>query len=193
MPLTFEQQPRESNKAFAAFSLYLNIGAERSTAAVGKQLGKSQGLIERWAAKFDWRSRVAAHAAHLALVEREAIEVTARGKAAEWAKRQETHREDEWQMCQELMTMAREAIARWKKAEHRCGSLEGISRVIDLASKLGRVSSELGLDGERRAGDALPGLRVEVTVALDQIYGAEVSPDAKTIDVQTVPQIPQKT
>ena len=32
MPLPFEQQPRESNKAFAAFSLYLNLGSERSLA-----------------------------------------------------------------------------------------------------------------------------------------------------------------
>ena len=67
----FEQQPRESAKAFAAFSLYLSLGPERSTREVGKQLGKSAGLIERWAAKFDWRNRVAAHATHLAIVERE--------------------------------------------------------------------------------------------------------------------------
>ena len=66
MPLMFEQQPRESNKAFAAFSLYLSLGAERSTREVGKRLGKSEGLIERWAAKFDWRNRVAAHGAYLA-------------------------------------------------------------------------------------------------------------------------------
>ena len=88
MPLPFEKQPRESAKAFAAFSLYLSQGAERSTREVGKQLGKSEGLIERWAAKFDWRSRVAAHAAHLAIVEREAIEAAARGKAAEWSSRE---------------------------------------------------------------------------------------------------------
>ena len=74
MPHPFERLPRESEKAFAAFSLYLSQGAERSTREVGKQLGKSEGLIERWAAKFDWRSRVAAHTAHLAMVEREAIE-----------------------------------------------------------------------------------------------------------------------
>ena len=80
MALPFEQQPRESAKAFAAFSLYLNMGAERSMAAVGEKLGKSEGLIERWSSKFDWPARVAAHAAHLAIVEREAVEVVARGE-----------------------------------------------------------------------------------------------------------------
>lgn len=53
MPLPFEQQPRESAKAFAAFSLYLSLGAERSIREVGERLGKSEGLIERWASKFD--------------------------------------------------------------------------------------------------------------------------------------------
>ena len=51
MPMEFEQLPRESDKAFAAFSLYLNMGPERSTKTVGKQLGKSAGLIERWCTK----------------------------------------------------------------------------------------------------------------------------------------------
>ena len=84
MPLPFEKQPRESAKAFAAFSLYLSQGPERSTAAVAKELAKSEQLVRRWSAKFGWTDRVAAHGAHLAVVEREAIEAAARGKAAEW-------------------------------------------------------------------------------------------------------------
>lgn len=51
----FEQQPRESDKAFAAFSLYLSLRSERSAREVGKWLGKSEEMIQRWAAKFDWR------------------------------------------------------------------------------------------------------------------------------------------
>ena len=68
MAHTFEQLPKESAKAFAAFSLYLSLGAERSTAAVASKLAKSEQLIRRWSAKFGWTERVAAHAAHLANV-----------------------------------------------------------------------------------------------------------------------------
>ena len=93
MPLPFEQQPRESAKAFAAFSLYLSLGAERSTAEVAKKLAKSAHLVRRWSAKFGWTDRVAAHGAHLAIVEREAVEAAARGKAAEWEKREQQLRE----------------------------------------------------------------------------------------------------
>jgi uncharacterized protein (DUF2461 family) len=58
----FEQHPKESAKAFAAFSLYLNLGAERSLAAVAQKLSKSEQLLKRWSAKFDWPARVGAAA-----------------------------------------------------------------------------------------------------------------------------------
>jgi hypothetical protein len=38
MALVFEQQPRESDKAFAAFSLYLRQGPERSLAKTAEKL-----------------------------------------------------------------------------------------------------------------------------------------------------------
>ena len=80
MPMMFEQQPKEGDKAFAAFSLYLSLGPDRSLAAVAKKLSKSQRLMEKWSQRFDWPSRVSAHAAHFAIVEREAAEALTRTK-----------------------------------------------------------------------------------------------------------------
>ncbi len=189
----FEQQPRESAKAFAAFSLYLNLGPQRSTAAVGKQLGKSQGLMERWAAKFDWRSRVAAHAAHLALAEREAIEVTARGNAAEWEKRETELREQEWTLRGELIEAGLKVLGKFKDGS-RGATLGDVSRAFEVASKLGRLATGQSPDGENTSGDKLPALHVEVTVALEKIYGEpEVAAPPAIVDVQTVPALPEKT
>lgn len=170
MPLPFEQQPREGNKAFAAFSLYLSLGPERSTREVGKQLGKSESLIERWAAKFDWRSRVAAHGAHLAVVEREATEALTRAKAAGWVKRKEDHLEEEWRLRSELIEAGRKVLEKFKDGS-RGATLGDVARALDVASKLGRLATGLGTDGERRKGDELPAVRVEVSVALEKIYG----------------------
>ena len=171
MPMMFEQQPRESAKAFAAFSLYLSLGAERSTREVGKQLGKSESLIERWAAKFDWRSRVAAHATHLAIVEREAIEVAARSKAAEWQSREQKLRETEWAMHERAIEAAKRGLDAYMSRDKVYANLADIARMLEIASKLGRLATGLGTDGERRNGDDLPTVRVEVTVALEKIYG----------------------
>ena len=72
--MMFEQQPKESAKAFAAFKTYLDMGPERSLALVAAKLGKSKVMMEKWSRRFDWPARVVAHGGHLALVEREAAE-----------------------------------------------------------------------------------------------------------------------
>jgi hypothetical protein len=187
MAHAFEQLPKESAKAFAAFSLYLNLGAERSTREVGKQLGKSEGLIERWAAKFDWRNRVAAHAAHLAVVERGAIEATARGKAAEWEKRETQLRETEWSMHEAAIAAAKRGLAAYMDKDKVYANLADIARMLEIASKLGRLAT--GLDKSNgETADEPQTLRVEVTVALEKIYG-----EPEIVDVQTVPVLPEKT
>ena len=170
MPHPFERLPRESEKAFAAFSLYLSLGPQRSTREVGGKLGKSEGLIERWAAKFDWRSRVAAHTAHLAMVEREAIEAVARGKSAEWSSREQKLRETEWAMHEAAIAAAKRGLKAYMERDKVYANLADIARMLEIASKLGRLATGLG-DGEHRNGNDLPAMRVEVTVALEKIYG----------------------
>jgi len=184
MPLPFEKQPRESDKAFAAFSLYLSLGAARSTREVGKQLGKSEGLIERWAAKFDWRSRVAAHGAHLAVVERDAIEAAARSKAAEWESREQKLRETEWAMHEQAIAAAKRGLDAYMAREKVYANLADIARMLEIASKLGRLATGLGTDGDRRKGDDLPAVRVEVRVALEKIYGEPLP--GEVVDVEVV-------
>ncbi|MGC3956643.1 MAG: hypothetical protein QM813_01305 [Verrucomicrobiota bacterium] len=172
MPMTFEQQPKESNKAFAAFKTYLELGAERSLAVTGEKLGKSTRMMEKWSRKFDWPARVQAHAAHLADIERTSAEAVAVKNGVDWAARQQEHREDEWQTRGELIALAREAIERWKKNSARCGTLEGIARLLDLASKLGRVSSGLSLEPEDKPEEVDDGaLLIQINLAIEKIYG----------------------
>jgi len=82
--LLFEQQPREGNRAFAAFQTYLDLGPQRSLVLVAEKHGKSKTIIERWSRRFDWPARVKAHAGHIAEVERRAIEHLAVENAVEW-------------------------------------------------------------------------------------------------------------
>lgn len=189
MPMMFEQQGRESGKAFAAFKTYLELGPERSLASVAEKHGKSKTMIERWSRKFDWPARVQAHTAHLTEVERKAAEAVAVQNGVDWAKRQEQHREDEWQTRGELIGLAREAIGRWKKNPLRCGTLEGIARLLDLASKLGRVSSGLSLDPVEKPGEGEAAFMIQIEVALEKIYGPAPQP-APVVDVDAKPVSP---
>lgn len=191
MPLPFEQQPRESNKAFAAFSLYLNLGPERSLATVAQELHKSVTMLGRWSAKFDWPARVAAHGAHLAVVEREAIEAAARSKAAEWESREQSLRETEWAMHERAIAAAKRGLDAYMEREKVYANLADIARMLEIASKLGRLATGLGTDGERRKGDDLPAMRVEVTVALEKIYGEPLP--IEVVDVEVARALPEKT
>ena len=191
MPLPFEQQPRESAKAFAAFCLYLSLGPERSLVAVADKLGKNTSLMERWSKKFDWPARVLAHGGHLAMVERQAIEAAARSKAAEWEAREQALRETEWEMHEQAIAAAKKGLKAYMDREKVYANLADIARMLEIASKLGRLATGLG-DGEgRKDGDA-PTLRVEVTVALEKIYGVaappayEPAPVGAVVDVEEV-------
>ena len=84
MSNTYEQHPRESVRAFAAFKMYLDMGPNRSLASVAAKMGRSKTRMEQLSRKFGWPERVAARDAHLAELEREAIERLACEKAVEW-------------------------------------------------------------------------------------------------------------
>ena len=188
MAMVFEQQVRESDKAFAAFSLYLGLGPQRSLAVVARKLAKSEQLIKRWSTKFEWPVRVQAHAAHLALAEREAAEALARARGVDWVKRQEEHREKEWELRCRLVKLAETAIERWLAKAERCGSLEGIARLLDLASKLGRLSSGLPTDTTELVGDNERPVRVEVTLALEKIYGEPLPGEVVDVEARKLPE-----
>lgn len=183
MPESFEQQPREGAKAFAAFSVYLSLGPERSLAAVGRKLGKSVGLMERWSRRFDWSSRVQAHAAHLAVVEREATEALTRTKAAQWLTRREEHKEDEWGLRSELITASRKVLKRFTE-EGRGATLGDVARALDLASKLGRLATGLATDRTEVTGEGGGPIQVDLEMALRKIYREPMAADVVDVEIQ---------
>lgn len=61
----WERQKGESAQAFEAFSIYLEMGTERSLRAVGQKLGKSRALIERWSSTHEWVKRAETYDAEL--------------------------------------------------------------------------------------------------------------------------------
>ncbi len=182
MALIFEQLPRESSKAFAAFSMYLSLGPERSLEAVAQKCTKSSRLIKRWSRKFDWPGRVAAHAGHLATVEREASEGLARAKSAEWLKRQQDLREREWEMHEKCIAAAKKAFDAFMGREKVYANLADIARILEVASKLGRMASGLATETVEHTGEVDVNFRLEVEAAVKKVYG-------EVVDVEAVPEV----
>ena len=186
-PLPFEQQPRESVKAFAAFSLYLSLGPQRSTAAVASKLAKSEQLIRRWSAKYDWLDRVKAHVAYLAVVEREAIERLATEKAVEWWKLHEPVRREAWLEAERAIAMVRMARERWEKSQRTPG-FEGMARMLELAFKLKQFAA--GMPSEIKETHTLVTGKVSVEweAAIRKAYGV-VEPVVEVEDVKSGGQL----
>src|SRR5262245_48492622 len=50
----------ETAKAFHALQIYRDLGPKRSLAKVGKKLGVSRQLLERWSKQHSWQKRIRA-------------------------------------------------------------------------------------------------------------------------------------
>jgi hypothetical protein len=54
---TWDRLPKESETAYEAFKVFLNLDDKRSIRAAAKKLTKSHGTLHRWYLKFHWKDR----------------------------------------------------------------------------------------------------------------------------------------
>ncbi len=94
----------ETPVAFQAFVIYRDMGPERSLAAVGRKLGKSKALMERWSSRHGWVLRAHLHDEDLA----EAVTVARLVAVARVENGELLHRES--QAINELLTETGSAI-----------------------------------------------------------------------------------
>jgi len=69
----WERQPGDTHKSFAAFTIYCQMGSDRSLAKVSRRLGKSTPLMERWSKRDNWVIRAGAWDAYQSLAINERI------------------------------------------------------------------------------------------------------------------------
>lgn len=172
MPLPFEQQPRESDKAFAAFSLYLSLGPERSLETVAQRFSKSSRLMKRWSAKFGWTSRVQAYMAHLAEAERLAIQGQALEKSVEWQQKHEAVRREAWREAEETIAMVRKARQEWL-AKGRLPGWEGMARMLELAFKLKQFAAGMPSEIKEVNTHLTATIDVDWEIAIRKAYGVQ--------------------
>lgn len=136
----WNMRPGETAKAYQAFEVYRDLGAERTMEKAGAILGKSMGTIEPWASRFEWAARVrafdeavAAKAADRAL--EDAVAVRAR-QAADAKRLQELG-------IERLSTLPvgqlkpGHAIQAWKVGAEAERKALGIADKVELAGETG--------------------------------------------------------
>lgn len=63
--LAWERQKGEGSRAFEAFAMYRDMGPARTTRKVAQELAKSDTIIRRWSAKWNWVNRATQYDDHL--------------------------------------------------------------------------------------------------------------------------------
>ena len=167
----YERTPKESAKAFEAFTTYANQGPQRSLVAVGQALGKSGGLIERWSRRYDWVARARAFDAHVATTKRLAEDQRARQEEALWEERKREVRTTEWSLHKEMIRASFEALKRFLENARRGAPLADIARLAEVADHLGRLAVGLPTDRTEVTGPEGGPIQIEVSTALTKIYG----------------------
>src|SRR5215831_13361510 len=99
----FPRAPGETPRAYRAFRAYFELDQVRSLQAVADKLGESLGTVKNWSSRFDWAERIQSFNAGL-LRQHAASRLR---EAAEWSKRLEELREQEWDAAQKLGAAAR--------------------------------------------------------------------------------------
>lgn len=149
----FERFPGETDKAFAALQVYLELGSERSLELARQKLGKSKAVLERWSTRWNWVVRAGVYDNYMANLEQAKRERALTSEAQKWAERQIEHREKAWRVSQALIEKA-EMMLKFPLTRQRTAdgttiveplkwSLTDAARLLETADKTARLSVEL--------------------------------------------------
>lgn len=171
-----DRLPDESSKAYTAFVEYLKLGPQRSVEQAAKNVGKVAGTLRKWSERHGWVRRAAEYDELCAAQEREIQAVLTKDRAAEWVKRQERLKEEEFAIAERLIAKAKELLedprVRWSGGD--------IAKLLDVASKLGRLATGLETDRREITGDGGGPVKVEIDVRplIKRVYGEVIEPEA---------------
>lgn len=162
----WQRRVGESQQAFAAFQVYVELGAERSLGMVGQRLGKSKAICERWSAQWEWVARATAYDNHLSRIRQAATEAAVEAEARKWEERRSALREQEWTMAERLLEragkMLEHPLTRTKGEDGKTLVPAGwrqvdVAAMVEMASKVARLATEMETDRTKHdVGDIDP-------------------------------------
>lgn len=146
----WERLPDESTEAYEAFKTYRDWEGKRSIAKVGEKLGKSETLMSRWSADYDWVKRAQAWDDE---VEREA----SKNLLAEIGKMRARQRK-------QALKMQLKGLELMKGINVGDAKLSEIVSLLKLGMEQERICmGDVGeVIEERNGGDAVPAVQIYV-------------------------------
>ena len=125
-PEPWERQEGEGTKAYEAFSIYREMGTQRSLSKVAEKLQKSETLMGRWSSNYKWGERAAKW-------DDEQDRIARQAQIEEIKKMRKRHAD----LANAMLIKAAKALQRIPEDEIKAVD---VSRMVETASKLERLS-----------------------------------------------------
>jgi hypothetical protein len=170
----FPRLPGETPRAFSAFVAFFQLGHARSLPALADKLGEGLGTVKNWSSKFDRSGRL--HSFHSGLLRGHAQTQAGlqNAQAAEWHRRLEQFREQEWNATQKLIAAAQCFLETFGEEEMSRMTLAQVSRALKISSAIAR-SALLGAELPASSGADLSPLHQQLLNAVKRLYGQNAS------------------
>lgn len=164
----FPRLPGETPRAFSAFLAWFALGQTRSLPAVAGPLGERLDTVKRWSSRFAWQDRLQSFNA--GLLQRQVSVHAARveRQAADWARRDAEHREQQWAAAQKLLVAVNCFLESFGDREVEKMTLGQVSRALQVSSCLARQALQGAPEGEQ---PSVAPLQAELAAALARVYG----------------------
>ena len=164
----------ETTLAYNAFNVYLKLGTNRSISQLALKINKSEPTLNRWSAKFKWIERIKENDERIAIRERNNLELAAAKRGVNWAVRAQKLKEKEWDIANRLMDGGKILLERLLAKQERKLTGSDVARLLEVASKLGRLSTGMATEQSAIAiGTTNGSVGVDFSAALVKAYGGD--------------------
>jgi len=166
-PPRFPQAEGESDRAFDAFRIYLELGPQRRYAAVSKKVGAALITVKRWAVDFDWRGRIKSYAAECAEQYAETENAVQREQFLDAAARAKAFRDRQYALADAVLDAAERYLERMEDCDLDQMNFADACKALEVASRLGQ-RAESGAAGD--SSEPARALRDQLSTLLDQVF-----------------------
>jgi hypothetical protein len=170
----FLRLPGETPRAFSAFMAFFQLGHARSLPALADKLGEGLGTVKNWSSKFDWSGRLQSFNSGLLQNQAQAQADLQKAQAADWHRRLEQFREQEWDAAQKLITAAQCFLETFGEEEVRRMTLAQVSRALKISSQVGRLALA-GAELPAASDPELSPVQQQLLNAVKRLYGQNAS------------------
>ncbi len=163
-------QPNEPPVDYQIFVAWLQLPAPRHLSKTAVSLGCSLHRLRQLSARHNWKTRAAAFDHHRANAASLALDQLVRDETSNWKERAQRFRLQEWQLHEDMLEAASDAIRQLRKHPARI-SLNDLVKLYDLSSILGRRACGMPLEPVVAAESRPPSSYLDFEAALRKVYG----------------------